>query len=219
MTDFVRARKAMVDNQLRTSSITDRRLLTAMGEVPRERFVPETRKDLAYIDEAHRFPGPTGRSLPPPAPFARLVQLCEVGPDHTVLDVGAGNGYSSAVLARLAAKVVALESDAGLAAQARENLAAIGAGSVTVVEGPLEGGAPKQAPYDAILIDGAVAQVPEKLFRQLKQGGRLVALIKKGATAVAHVYVRTGDEFAGRAEFDTSLPPLQQEAPADKFVF
>ena len=145
MTDFARARKAMVDNQLRTSSITDRRLLTAMGEVPRERFVPETRRDLAYIDEAHRFPGPSGRSLPPPAPFARLVQLCEVGPEDTVLDVGAGNGYSSAVLARLGAKVAALESDAGLATQARENLAAVGAGSVIVVEGPLEAGAPKLA--------------------------------------------------------------------------
>ena len=219
MTDFERARKAMVDNQLRTSSITDRRLLTAMGELPRERFVPETRQDLAYIDEAHRLPSPSGRSLPPPAPFARLVPLCEIGPEDTVLDVGAGNGYSSAVLARLGAKVVALESDAGLATQARENLAAVGAGSVTVVEGPLEAGAPKHAPYDVILIDGAVAEVPDKLFRQLKQGGRLVALIKKGATAVAHVYVRTGDEFAGRAEFNTSLPPLQQEQPAEKFVF
>jgi protein-L-isoaspartate(D-aspartate) O-methyltransferase len=147
------------------------------------------------------------------------VQLCEIGPEDTVLDVGAGNGYSSAVLARLGAKVVALESDAGLATQARENLAAVGAGSVTVVEGPLEAGAPKHAPYDVILIDGAVAEVPDKLFRQLKQGGRLVALIKTGATAVAHVYVRTGDEFAGRAEFNTSLPPLQQEQPAEKFVF
>jgi protein-L-isoaspartate(D-aspartate) O-methyltransferase len=219
MTDFAHARKAMVDNQLRTSSITDRRLLTAMGEVPRERFVPETRRDLAYIDEAHRFPGPSGRSLPPPAPFARLVQLGEIGPEDTVLDVGAGNGYSPAVLTRLGAKVIALESDAGLAAQARENLQAVGAQSVAVIEGPLEGGAPRQGPYDVILIEGAVAEVPDKLFRQLKQGGRLVALVKKGATAVAHVYVRSGDEFAGRAAFDTSLPPLRDEAPVDKFVF
>jgi protein-L-isoaspartate(D-aspartate) O-methyltransferase len=219
MTDFVHARKAMVDNQLRTSSITDRRLLTVMGELPRELFVPESRKDLAYIDEAHVFPGPSGRALPPPAPFARLVQLCEIRPDDTVLDVGAGTGYSSAVLARLAAKVVALESDAGLAAQAQENLEAVGAYTVTVVQGPLDAGAPKQGPYDVILIDGAVAEVPDKLFRQLKQGGRLVALIKQGATAVAHVYVRSGDEFAGRAAFNTSLPPLQPSPHVEKFVF
>jgi protein-L-isoaspartate(D-aspartate) O-methyltransferase len=219
MIDFARARKAMVDNQLRTSAIVDRRLLAVMGEVPREEFVPETRKDLAYIDEAHALPGGAGRALPPPAPFARLVQLCEIGPEDIVLDVGAANGYSSAVLVRLGAKIVALESDAGLAAEARDKLAALGAGSVTVVEGALDAGSPEHGPYDVILIEGAVAQVPEPLFSQLKQGGRLVALIRSGETAVANVFVRSGDKFSGRAEFDANMPPLKREAPADKFVF
>jgi protein-L-isoaspartate(D-aspartate) O-methyltransferase len=219
MTDFEHARKTMVDNQLRTSGITDARLLAAMGEVPRELFVPESRRELAYIDEAHALPGPAGRALPAPAPFARLVQLCRIGPSDNVLDVGAGNGYSSAVLARLAQKVVALEVDAGLAAEARKTLEAVGTRSVTVFEGPFEAGAPKHGPYDAILIEGAVAQVPEKLFRQLKQRGRLVALLQRGATSVAHIYVRSGDEFSGRAEFDARLPPLRGEAAAEKFVF
>lgn len=219
MIDFERARKAMVDNQLRTSAITDRRLLGAMGEIPREQFVPEARRSLAYIDEAHRLPGGSARALPPPAPFAQLVQLAGVGPTDTVLDVGTGNGYSAAVLARLAGTVVALESDAGLAAEARANLAAVGAGTVEVIEGPLDAGASRKGPYDAIVIEGAVAAVPDKLFGQLREGGRLVALIRSGATAVAHVFVRSGDDFAGRATFNTTLPPLTREEPASTFVF
>ena len=219
MTDYVRARKAMVDNQLRTSSITDRRLLGAMGEVPREVFVPESRRSLAYIDEAHELPGPSGRGLAAPAPFARLVQLAQIGPADTVLDVGTGSGYSAAVLAQLAGKVVALEDDAGLAATARDNLRALGVANVEVVEGPLEAGAPAHGPFDAIVVDGAVTAVSQKLFGEPKEGGRLVALIRKGSTAVANVYVRSGDEFAARAEFDSNLPPLTREAPGEGFVF
>ena len=219
MIDFERARKAMVDNQLRTSAITDRRLLAAMGSVPRELFVPEARRTLAYIDEAHALPGPSGRALPPPAPFARLVQLAGIDADDVVLDVGAGNGYSAAVLARLADRIVALESDPMLLQAARENLSQVGANNVSVVEAPLEAGAPKQGPYDAIILEGAVAEVPQKLLKQLKEGGRLVALIRDAGTSVANVYVRSGDDFAPRAEFNTTLPPLNPAPPVETFVF
>jgi protein-L-isoaspartate(D-aspartate) O-methyltransferase len=219
MTDYERARTLMVDNQLRTSAVTDRRLLAAMGAVPRELFVPEARRSVAYIDEAHALLGPSGRSLPAPAPFARLVQLAALDADDLVLDVGAGNGYSTAVLARLAGKVVAVESDPTLAKAAKDNLAALGVASATVVEAPLDAGAPKQGPYDAIILEGAVAEVPEKLLKQLKQGGRLVALIRRGGTSVANLFVRFGDEFAPRAEFDISLPPLTREPPVEAFVF
>jgi protein-L-isoaspartate(D-aspartate) O-methyltransferase len=219
MIDFELARKTMVDNQLRTSSITDRRILGAMGEVPREKFVPPSRQSLAYIDEAHVLPGPSHRALPPPAPFARLIQLAGIGAGDTVLDVGAGTGYTSAVLARLAARVVALESDAELVKMARETLADVGAGAVTVVEGALDVGAAKHGPYDVIVIEGTVGIVPQKLLAQLKDGGRLVALIKTGAAAVANRYVRSGNDYAARAEFNTSLPPLGTEPPGEKFVF
>lgn len=219
MIDYERARETMVDNQLRTSAITDRRLLAAMGEVPREVFVPEARRSLAYVDVAHQLAGSSGRSLSQPAPFARLVQLAEIAPEETVLDVGAGTGYSAAVLARLANNVVALESDPALVEAARQNVAAVGADNVSVIEGALDAGAAEQGPYDVILIEGAVAEVPAPLLRQLKQGGRLVALVRRGPAAVANVFVRTGDDFAPRTEFNTSLPPLTIEARPDAFIF
>jgi protein-L-isoaspartate(D-aspartate) O-methyltransferase len=219
MTDYPRARKAMVDNQLRTNGITDRRILAAMGEVPREVFVPEARRSLAYVDVAHRLPGATGRSLAAPAPFGKLVQLAEIGPGDTVLDVGVGSGYSAAVLSQLAGNVVALEADPSLAQSARDALATAGIGGVTIVEDALDAGAPRQGPYDVIVIEGAVAAVPQKLLLQLKEGGRLVALIQNGSAAVANVFVRSGDDFAARPSFNTTLPPLSREAPAEKFVF
>ena len=218
MIDFERARKAMVDNQLRTSGITDRRLLAAMGEVPREAFVPEARRTLAYIDEAHPLQeGRSGRALPSPAPFAKLVQLASIQHGDVVLDVACATGYSAAVLARLAAQVVAVESDSLMIEMARGALA--GLDNVTLIEGPLEAGAPKLGPYDVVLVEGAVAAVPETLFSQLKEGGRLVVLIRSGVTAVANLFVRSGGEVASRAEFDASLPPLAAERPPEEFVF
>jgi protein-L-isoaspartate(D-aspartate) O-methyltransferase len=219
MIDYERARETMVDNQLRTSGVNDRRILAAMGEMPRELFVPELRRSLAYTDTSHALGGPSGRALAAPAPFAKLVQLAAIEADDAVLDVGTGTGYSAAVLGRLAATVVAVESDPELAAAARAALGAVGAANVSVHEGALEAGAPKFGPYDVVLIEGAVNAVSAKLLQQLKQGGRLVALIRKGAAAAAHVFVRSGDEFAPRAEFNTSLPPLTAERPAERFVF
>jgi len=219
MIDFEQARKAMVDNQLRTSAITDRRLLGAMGSVPRERFVPETRQSLAYIDEQHVYPGPLGRALAPAAPFARLVQLAAISEADTVLDVGCTTGYSSTVLAALAARVVALEAEPALADAARANLSALGVANAEVVTGPLEAGAPQRGPYDAIVLEGAVAQVPDALLRQLREGGRLVAYVLTRGIAVANVFVRSGDDFQPRAEFDAAVPLLTRQAPREEFVF
>ena len=221
MIDFAAARKKMVENQLRTNNITDRRLLAAMGEVPRELFVPAERRDLAYIDEAQPLAPSTGptRYIPAPAPFGRLVQLASVSTDDAVLDLGCTTGYSAAVLGELAYRVVAVESDPDLAAQARANLATLQLHGVTVVEGPIAAGAAHHGPFDVILLEGAVDEAPRHLFAQLAENGRLVVLQKQGAAAVAHLYVKSGTDVASRVEFNTTLPPLYATKAAPAFVF
>ena len=217
MTDFAHARRTMVDNQLRTGGITDRRLLNAMGEVPRELFVPAARRELAYIDEAQ--PLGQGRRLGAPAPFAKLVQLAAIeGTDH-VLDLGCGSGYSAAVLSRLAASVVAVEDNAALAAEARLTLKAVGAGNVTLLEGPLAGAGGAHGSYDVIVVEGVVNTVDEAILAQLKPEGRLVALLAApGQVPVAHLFAKSGQGVAASASFDARLPRLAP-APDPGFVF
>ncbi len=218
MIDFGIARRRMVDNQLRTINITDRRLLAAMGRVPRERFLPEARQALAYADTYHRLSA--DRVMPAPGPFAQLVQLAEVRSTDSVLDLGCGSGYSSAVLAALAKDVTAVEPEAQLAATAREALSELALETVTVEETPLDGAELGEAQFDVIIIEGAVTAVPEALFRLLAEDGRLVALIRApGTAAVAHVFVRSGLEVTARAAFNTTLPPLALGPAEESFVF
>jgi len=217
MADFATARRRMVDNQLRTSNVTDRRILTAMEEVPRERFVPEARQALAYGDVTHSLGG--GRVLASPASFARLIQLAEIQHTDAVLDVGAGTGYSTAVLGRLAASVTGLESDPSLAARARELLGESVAATASIVEGPLDGSSLPDGAYDVVVVEGAIDAAPLGLFRLLKDGGRLVALLRGRGAGVAHVYVRSGDEVTTRAEFNIAMPPLALGPREDSFVF
>ena len=217
MIDYAHARTVMVDNQLRTAGITDRRLLAAMGEVPRENFVPEVRRPLAYVDRPIALNA--SRKLGAPAPFAKLVQLAAIGGEDHVLDLGCGTGYSAAVLSRLAATVVAVEPDAGLAATARTSLGAVGAPNVTVVEGAIETAGKAKGPYDVIIVEGTLAAIPEALFAQLRPEGRLVALIADpGRPAVAHLFARSGKGIAASRAFDAHLPPLSS-AREDNFVF
>jgi protein-L-isoaspartate(D-aspartate) O-methyltransferase len=217
MTDFARARKTMVDNQIRTSGITDRRLLAALGAVPREEFVPDTKRPLAYLDEAIALSGQ--RWLAAPAQFARLVQLAAINGGEHVLDLGCGSGYSSAVLARLAGSVVAIEEEAALAAEAREILSRLDASNATVIEGPLQTAGKAQGPYDVIVLEGAVSEVPEAFFAQLKPEGRLVAAVgAPGKVPVANLFARSGKGIAASASFDVRMPRLV-DAPRDEFVF
>ncbi|WP_196258400.1 protein-L-isoaspartate O-methyltransferase family protein [Pelagibacterium limicola] len=217
MTDFARARRTMVDNQLRTSGITNWRILDVMNRVPREVFVPEERKALAYIDENVRLS--SSRTMLAPAILARLIQLAEVGAGDTVLDVGCGTGYSTAVLAGLAGLVTGLDDDPELAGTAQENLAALGLSNAIAVVGPLDAGAVGKGPFDAILIEGAVDRVSDGLLGQLTEGGRLVAVLGQGNAATAHVFVKSGREVSSRAAFNASLPPLTSFVEVPQFRF
>ena len=185
MTDSNLQRLNMVESQVRPSDVTDRRIIKAMLEVPREKFVPA----VACVHGLHGRAGAgrrpaTGRAaryLLAPRTFAKLVQLAEIGPEAVVLDVGCATGYSTAVLARLAKRVVAVESDKGLAEQRATLLEELGVGNAAVVEGRLAAGAPAEAPFDAIVLNGAVETVAPALLEQLKDGGRLVAIVARGA--------------------------------------
>jgi protein-L-isoaspartate(D-aspartate) O-methyltransferase len=210
MTDFNAARMNMVESQVRPNGITDRRIIAAMETVPRELFVPEHLQAVAYVDEdislgsMQKTKAP--RALIEPMAFARLLQHAVIRPEDRVLVIGAGTGYGAAVIARIAGRVTALESDPGLAGEARRRLDSLP--NLRVVEGPLAAGAPDLAPFDAILFEGRVEQVPEALLGQLAEGGRLVAVIGDAIVAKARVYTRTGHTVAMRDVFDASVAPL-----------
>ncbi len=169
-------RAAMVDCQLRTNDVIDPALIAAMGRVPREKFVPEALASVAYIDRPITLDGT--RRMNPPLVTARLLVAAEIAPGHRVLLIGAATGYAAAILQDLGAEVIALESDAALAAAART---ALGDEGVTVTTGPLADGVPGDAPFDRIVLDGAIEQLPDALAAQLAEGGVLVCALREGA--------------------------------------
>ena len=188
--NFEQMRRAMVASQLRTTGVSDPRVVAAMGAVPRERFVPADRTAIAYADVLVPLPG--GRSLNPPMALGRLLTEAQPRPSDRALVIGAAGGYSAAVLSRLVAEVVAVEEDGELFQAARTALAG---SSVELVQAPLVAGHPAGAPYDLILIDGAVELVPDALIEQLADGGRLTAaIVDDGVTRLA-VGRRAGAAF------------------------
>jgi protein-L-isoaspartate(D-aspartate) O-methyltransferase len=221
--DYVIQRKNMVESQVRPSDVTDRRIIRAMLELPRETFVSEPLRALAYADGPVPFDGERAkggrRSLLSARTFAKLVQAAAIEPTATVLDVGAGTGYSSAVLARLAATVIALEADTGLAKRAEGLLGGVGAGAVKLVVGELSAGWAPEGPYDAIVVEGAVAVTPEALLDQLKDGGRLVAIAGNGRTGRATVWRRDGATFGAVEVFDANADVLPGFEKASAFAF
>ncbi|MEJ8474360.1 protein-L-isoaspartate O-methyltransferase family protein [Roseibium algae] len=220
MTDYVQSRRKMVDNQLRTNDVTDNRILDAMEWVPREKFVTASKQSVAYIDEELPVNSSATRFLIKPHIFGKLIQLAEVREADVVLVVGAGSGYSAAVLSRLAASVVAVEEDADLAASASEMLIELGIENAAVVEGILKDGCASEGPYDVIVVDGAVAaEVPEKLLTQLKGAGRLVAIEGQGGAASARVYQNSDGVIAPRFGFNASTALLPGFEKVPQFVF
>lgn len=223
MQNFTIARENMIESQVRPNGITDHRLISAMSRVPREQFVPDSLKSIAYMDEDIALPmgeGGARRFLIEPMAYARLVQAAKVKPSDIVLDVGGGSGYSAAVLSHLAQTVVAIESDAALVQAANENMLRLEASNVAVVESSLKDGHSAEGPYDVIIINGRVGVVPDELLNQLADGGRLVAVVGATEVAQARLYTRSGDQVADRHVFDASIPALSEfDAPPAGFRF
>jgi len=209
----------MVDSQVRTADVTDLRLISAMLEVARERFVPQAAASLAYLDLdlAAGEGALASRRLLKPMVLAKLIQAADLNATDRVLDVGCATGYAAAVLARIAAQVVALEQDATLAQAARAALASLP--NVSVVSGPLIDGWPPAAPYDVILLEGATEVEPQAFRRQLKEGGRLVCVLGSPPGATAMLYRRSGEEMGSRPIFDAAATVLPGFAKPPVFAF
>jgi protein-L-isoaspartate(D-aspartate) O-methyltransferase len=217
MIDFTAARQAMVDCQVRPSDVTRYAIIEAMLWAPRELFVPKTRRDVAYAGaEIELAPG---RVMLEPRTFAKMLEAAAIGSDDLVLDLAPGTGYSTAVIARMAEAVIAIELDADLADRAQTLLGEFEVDNAVVSQGDPAAGDAAHGPYDVIFIDGAVAALPESLVGQLKQGGRLVALFRQGGVGQCCVLTRAGAGMSRRYVFDADAPLLAGFEQVTEFVF
>lgn len=217
MFDAAAARRHMVDGQIRTADVTNPDLIAAVQAVPRELFVPPAMASQAYCDGDVSLGH--GRALLRPIVLGKLLQGALIGASDRVLVVGCGTGYSAAVLAHMGAAVTALEEDPDLARRAQAALAEAGAGQVKVVIGPLTAGWPDAAPYDLILLDGAIEVAPNALGRQLSPTGRVAAVFGRGPAAKAMIYRLVEGQLVGRPIFDAAAPVLPGFAAPPTFVF
>lgn len=206
MSDFTSRRVMMVDTQVRPSDVTKFPIIEAMLSVPREDFVPAAKREAAYMGE--NLDLGDGRVLLEPRTLAKMLDALAIGPGELVLDVGCAMGYSTAVIAHMAEAVVGTEEDSGMAKEAQEALMDAGADNAMVHEGPLAEGAAGHGPYDVILIEGGVSNVPDTLLDQLKDGGRIAALFMDGALGEVRVGHKRGGKISWRMTFNASAPVL-----------
>lgn len=219
MQNFDLARENMILSQLRPMGVSSPALIEAIHALPRERFVPRHLQRIAYVDEEIDVGG--GRVLPEPAVLARLIQALEVTSDDVVLDIACGTGYSTALLARMAATVVALDVGLDMVSEAERLLRELDiCNAVVVPQVDLSQGYAAQAPYHKILINGSVVEVPEGILSQLADGGRLVTVISNGGhMGSAVLFIRTGDSFSRRTLFDAAAPALSGFGSRKSFDF
>ena len=216
--DFGVARDNMIDCQLRTNKVTDERILTAMASLPRERFVPREREDMAYVDVD--IPCGEGRCLMSAMVSARLIQEARLQRADEVLCIAAGTGYSVAVMSGIASSVIALESNQECAGKASQLLSELNLDNAVVVEGPLTAGWQAESPYNVIFIDGMISAVPSEIFLQLADGGRLIAVIDSGdGVGRATLFVKLSGTVSSREIFDISVGRLSEFDKKQEFVF
>jgi protein-L-isoaspartate(D-aspartate) O-methyltransferase len=216
MPSFSDRRTMMVDTQVRPSDVTKFPIIAAMLAVPRENFVPGARREAAYVGE--NLPIGPGRVLLEPRTLAKMLDALDIGPNHLVLDVGCGLGYSAAVIGRMAEAVVALEEDESMATEAEAALAVYGADNVLVVHGRLAEGAARHGPYDVITVEGGVADLPQALADQLKEGGRIACLFIQDGLGTLKIGLKSGGRLNWRAAFNASAPVLPGFAAAPEFT-
>ena len=221
MSDFSTARQKMVDGQVRPRDVTDIRIIDAMLAVPREAFVPQAQRAMAYLDlDLDVSDGGLAKGfLIKPVVTAKMLQAADIKRTDNVLVVGCASGYSAAVAAKLAGQVTATESDPSLAGKAREVLTRLGTANVTVRDGAAAEGYPANAPYDVIVLDGATEVTPDRLYAQLREGGRLVGVFAITRPPRARMVTRSHGDFGNRALFDAVVPVLPGLERLPAFVF
>ncbi len=206
MTDFATRRRMMVDTQIRPSDVTKFPIIEAMLSVPRELYVPDEQREAAYMGENVPLGG--DRVVLDPRVLAKMLDALDVQPDELVLDIGCGLGYSTAVLARMAEAVVAVEEDATMVADAQSILSEQGVDNAAVIEGSLAEGDAKHGPYDVIVLQGAVEHMPEALLQQVKEGGKIIAVFQEGALGICRVGYKIDGELSWRFAFNAGAPVL-----------
>lgn len=216
--DYAAARRNMVECQLRTNRVTDAAIIAAMGSIPRERFVPEDKAAVAYVDED--LPIGQGRYLMEPMVLGRQLQALAPNADEVALCVGCGTGYSAAVLSRLTRAVFALDCDSVFIQKMNDVFAELGYDNAVAVEGELSRGWPDETPYNVILFDGAVEEIPDLIFDQLAEGGRIIAVYwTDGAQGRATLMQKLGGFVSRREVFDANIPVLSGFQKSAGFVF
>ena len=216
MSEFDDARKHMVDSQIRPSDVTDRRVIAAFSNVPRHAFTPRSRLASAYADS--EVETGEGRRMMRPRALSKLVHEADVQADELVLDIACGRGYSTAILARLAETVVALEDDEARVTRATDILADVGADNAAVIQGDLAKGAPGQGPFNVIFVNGGVEEVPQAWFDQLAEGGRLAVIERDGPVGRAMIYTKSGAGVSAREVFDATPAMLPGFAAPRRFA-
>ena len=206
MPDFAERRRMMVDTQIRPSDVTKYPIIEAMLAVPREIFVPAEKKEAAYLGENVDLG--SDRVLLEPRTLAKALDALDIQPDELVLDIGAGTGYSAAVMSRLAEAVIAIEEDESLLSDAQGPLSEIGADNVVLENGVLTEGAPQHGPYDVIILQGAAEHMPEGILAQLKEGGRIAAIFADGELGTVRIGYKIDGDMHWRFSFNAAAPVL-----------
>lgn len=206
MTDYKTRRKTMVDTQIRPSDVTKFPIIEAFLSVPREKFVPDGKREAAYIGE--NFKIGQSRVILEPRTLAKLLDALDIRNDELVLDIGPGLGYSSAVISPMAEVVIAVEDDSSMANEAEEILTEVGADNVVIQIGKLEDGAPEHGPYDVIILQGGVEKIPSSILKQLKNGGRVGAIFVEEGLGTAKIGFKLNDKINWRYSFNAAAPVL-----------